>query len=248
MGKSVKIFLTPDELAESLASDLAEKINAAASRKSSFMVAVSGGNTPKDLFSLLGNKFTTAINWNYVHIFWVDERCVPPDDPESNYGMTKKTLLGNINIPSSNVHRMKGEEDPDKEALFYSLEIYKTVPERDGLPCFDLIMLGLGDDGHTASIFPGNEHLFSSDRICVSAVHPQTGQQRLTITGKVINNAAEVLFLVTGPDKAGVVKKVAGGRSRTRHLPASYVVPTNGKLLWYLDKNAASLLGKEMTE
>jgi 6-phosphogluconolactonase len=246
MDNAIKIFPTPQALAESLALWLVnqiEEIEEADKRISPFTIALSGGSTPKLIFSVLGDKFASSVSWSNVHFFWVDERCVPPDDPESNFGMTNKTLLSKIDIPEGNIHRIRGEDDPDKEAGRYTAEIDKFTIKRNGLPCFNIMLLGLGEDGHTASIFPGNEKLFQTDEICTSAVHQPTGQKRITITGKVINNAANIIFIVTGKNKAGIVNNIAGQRDNKKQFPASFVKPSDGRIFWYLDEPAGSVIG-----
>ena len=194
MNEIIKIFPTPQALAESLALDLVNQIREADTRDRPFTIALSGGNTPRLLFTVLGDLYASSVPWDKVHFFWVDERCVPPEDPESNFGMTFKVLFSKINIAQENIHRIKGEDDPVKEAERYSKEINDFTVKRDRLPFFDIMLLGLGEDGHTASLFPGNEKLFLTDKICISAVHPSTGQKRITITGKVINNAANIIL------------------------------------------------------
>jgi 6-phosphogluconolactonase len=249
MNKSIRLFPTPQALAESLALELInqikeiKEIKEAGKRISPFTIALSGGSTPKLLFSVLGDEFASSVSWSNVHFFWVDERCVPPDDPESNFGMTNKTLLSKIDIPENNIHRINGEDDLWKEAERYSDEIEKFTVNRNGFPFFNIILLGLGEDGHTASIFPGNEKLFQTDRICASAVHPSTGQERITITGKVINNAANIIFIVTGKNKAGIVNNIVGQRDNKKQFPASFVKPSDGRVFWYLDEPAGSLIG-----
>jgi len=238
----IKIFPTPLALAESLALDLINKINEADISVNPFTIALSGGNTPKLLFSVLAEKFARSVAWSNVRFFWVDERCVPPEDPESNFGMTNEVFLGRTDIPQKNIHRIRGEDDPGKEAERYSRELNELTVQKNGLPFFDVILLGLGEDGHTASIFPGNEKLFVSDKICVSAVHPSTGQKRITITGGVINNSAEIIFMVTGKNKAGIVNNIIGRADNKKQFPASYVKPAEGKVLWYLDEEAAMLI------
>jgi len=242
LDKKVKIFPSPYELAEKFAEDLVIMINESAKKRKHLSVALSGGSTPELLFSILSGQFSDSALWEFVHFFWGDERCVPPEDPESNYGMTRRKLIEKINIPSANIHRIMGESDPEKEALRYSLEISEMTGNRDGLPLFDIVILGLGEDGHTASIFPGFEELFHSDKICEVAVHPTNGQKRITITGRVINNADLVTFLVSGKKKAGIVEKIIKKNRADLVFPASYVVPLNGDLRWYLDEDAARLL------
>ena len=217
-------------------------INKSSLNKKVFTVALSGGSTPALLFSLLGDNFSKSVKWNNVHFFWGDERCVSPDNAESNYGMTKRMLFNKIDINSANIHRIRGEEDPEKEAIRYSKEISDYTLKKEGIPCFDLIILGLGEDGHTASIFPGHTELFSSDRICEVAAHPVNQMKRITITGRVINNADSVVFLVTGLNKSIIVEDILKKGDPAHNIPASFVVPVNGTLTWFIDEDAGSLL------
>jgi len=242
MNKSIEIFPTPQALAESLAMELANQIRNAETSSSAFTIAISGGSTPRLLFSTLGDKYANPADWSNVHFFWVDERCVPPDDPESNFGMIRTVFLNKIGIKEENIHRMRGEEDPGKEAKRYSKEINEIVPVRNGFPCLNLMLLGLGDDGHTASIFPGNEKLFSSEKVCDTAVHPITGQKRITLTGGVINNSEKIIFLVTGKNKARIVENILGNGDNKKQFPASYIKPVHGKIIWFLDEESGSLL------
>jgi 6-phosphogluconolactonase len=242
LDKSVKIFSTPHELAERFAEELVRMIKVSAKRKELLSVALSGGSTPELLYSVLGEHFSGFALWEHVHFFWGDERCVPADNPDSNFGMAGKILLEKIDIPSDNIHRIKGEDDPEKEAIRYSQEIYGYSRKRKGLPLFDLIILGLGEDGHIASIFPGHNELFSSDKICEVAIHPVTLQKRITITGRIINNADSVTFMVTGKRKADIVNKIVNQSPSALNFPAYYVSPLCGVLHWYLDKDAGRLL------
>jgi 6-phosphogluconolactonase len=177
-----KIFHTPSELAEAFAAELTGSINDTIKKGSPFMLAVSGGNTPKLLYSILAEKYSLAVNWKNVHFFWVDERCVPPVNTQSNYGMTKQILFDKINIPERNIHRIRGEDDAAEEAARYTLEILSHTRSKKRLPVFDHIILGMGEDGHTASIFPGNLALVESEKICETAVNPISGQKRITMT------------------------------------------------------------------
>ena len=242
MNKEIKIFTSPYDLAEKFAEELVGMINDSAQKKKPLSVSLSGGSTPELLFSLLGDRFSKSVPWEYVHFFWGDERCVPADNPDSNYGMTMKIFLEKIEIPSSNIHRIKGEEDSEKEAVRYSGEIINNTRKREGLPVFDMIILGLGVDGHTASIFPGNMDLIDSDKICEVTVDPVTLQKRITITGRVINNSDCVTFLVTGKKKAEIVKKIINKNPPNANFPASYIVPPHGKLRWFIDTEAGRLL------
>ena len=242
MDKVVKIFPSPYKLAMNYAEEMANMISESAKNIKQFTLALSGGSTPELLFTLLSEKFAESVPWQFVHIFWVDERCVAPDSPESNFGQATSRLLSKIEIPLHNIHRIKGEDDPEKEALHYSEEISLFTRERDGLPLFDLIILGLGEDGHTASIFPGHMELLNSDKICSAAFHPVTLQRRITLTGRVINNAEAITFLVVGKKKENVVEKMFKKEASSLNYPATYIVPVHGQLSWYIDKEAGRLL------
>jgi 6-phosphogluconolactonase len=242
LSNAIKIFSTPYELAVKFAEELVNSIIESADNRRPFTIALSGGSTPELLFSFLGDHFSNSSLWDFVHFFWVDERCVLPDSQDSNFGMTKRNLLDKIEIPSANIHRIRGEGDPEKEASRYSEEISDFTLIRDGLPLFNMIILGLGEDGHTASIFPGHLELFNSGKICEVAVHPLTTQKRITLTGKVLNNADTIAFLVTGSKKADIVEKLINIKSSAIQYPASYIVPVYGLLNWYFDEEAAKLL------
>lgn len=242
MKKNIQIFPTPYELAKSFAEDMAHIIIESTKSKKPFTIALSGGSTPETLFTILSENFAASIPWQFVQVFWGDERCVPPDDKESNFGMANKRLLSKIKIPSENIHRARGEDDPEGEAIRYSEEISAFSSRRDGLPLFDLIILGMGEDGHTASIFPGHTELFNSGKICEVAFHPVTKQKRITITGRVINNAENVSFLVAGEKKAEVIGRLFKKTSTVYDYPASHVIPVHGLLTWFLDQDAGRFL------
>ncbi len=208
------------------------------SKSETFHLAISGGKTPDLLFSKLAKRFADSPFWQKLHIWWVDERMVVPTDPESNFGIANKLLFSKISIPEENIHRIKGENDPDEEALSYSAQIQQKLPQSKSWPVFDLILLGMGDDGHTASIFPDQLELLESESVCAVAVHPQSGQKRVTLTGKVLNNADAVIFLVTGSAKAQRITEILNNKKEAGKLPAFYIKPAKGILDWYLDKEA----------
>lgn len=238
-----QIFSTPRDAAEAVATDLAAKINSTAAADRHLTLALSGGNTPGLLFSVLAEKYSLSINWNFVDIFWVDERCVPPDHPESNYGMTREKLLAHISIPETNIHRIKGEADSPREAAAsYSGEIMKYTRSVRGIPGFDIIILGMGEDGHTASIFPGRLDLFVTNLFCETSVHPVSGQNRITLTGKVINNAGKIIFLVTGNVKAQMIREIFMQGPEFLNLPAAHIIPSHGEVKWYIDTEAGHKL------
>jgi 6-phosphogluconolactonase len=242
MVKEIIVLENPVELAERVASDIAFQINSSASEKKSYTIALSGGSTPDFLYKVLGDKYSRTIKWEYVHFFWGDERCVPPGDMESNYRPVEINLFQKVIIPLYNIHRVIGEASPADEAKRYSAEILENVGSLNGFPSFDLVLLGLGEDGHTASIFPDNMKLLDSDKICEVAVHPESGQNRITMCGKVLNNSKKVVFLVSGKKKAGIVKKILNMENESMKFPAAHINPPYGKLIWLIDKEAASLI------
>lgn len=211
------------------------------SGKAQLNIAVSGGTTPEGIFRYLSEANDEPINWKNIRLYWVDERCVPPDNPESNYRMVKRSLIENINMPAENIFRIRGEAEPVVEADRYGTLLSEELPLLNNIPRFDLVILGLGTDGHTASIFPHNISLFSSAAYCAVSTHPVSGQKRITITGRVINNAADVVFLVRGQEKADIVRALISGDEYSEY-PASLVNPVNGYLTWLTDISAASLI------
>ncbi len=231
------IFPTKREVARQLAEDLVVWT----SEKTKFNMAISGGSTPRVLFELLATAYLERIDWKKIHFYWVDERCVPPSHEDSNFRMTYNILLRNIPIGDLNVHRIRGEKEPIEEANRYGQFIDYSVPHHQGIPQFDLVMLGMGEDGHTASIFPDQIELLASKQICALARHPQSGQFRVTITGRVINNAKKVVFMVTGEDKAARIQEIFHRKGNWMFYPAAHIQPSSGDLTWYLDQAAASL-------
>lgn len=204
-----------------------------------FHILLSGGNTPLELFKEIAQKYGAVINWDQIHLWWGDERCVPPENENSNFKQANNFLISKISIPGSNVHRIMGEKEPEKEAKRYAAEIKSKLNLRGDNPVFDLVLLGLGDDGHTASIFPDEIELFEDKRICAVASHPLTGQKRITVTGKVLNNANRVFFMVTGENKSQRMSEIMNDNDAAKLLPAYYISPTNGELIWYIDEAAA---------
>ncbi len=228
--KKLNVYENSADLCRGFTGFLADLLNG----KERFSICLSGGNTPKALFDLWSTEYRNSLPWEKVFFYWGDERCVPPGDPMSNFGMTKKHLLDGLGIPENNVFRIHGEDDPESEAKRYG----NVVP-----PKFDLIILGMGDDGHTASIFPEQIGLWNSAANCVVASHPETGVQRISITGKIINAAENVAFLVTGESKAEKVSAIVRNREKyADSYPAARVQPESGKLFWFLDGAAGKLL------
>lgn len=234
----VKIFAKPKKVAKRVAKQIFKLTQESSQPR--FDIALSGGSTPKKLFKSLAEKHKDTIPWERIHFWWGDERCVAPDDENSNFKMADDILFSQINIPQENIHRIKGENNPEEEAIRYSEEITSNLNLRDGVPVFDVIILGLGEDGHTASIFPGELNLIDDEKTCAVSEHPLTGQKRITLTGKVINNASRIFFLVTGENKALRISEIMNDDEAAKLLPAYYISPENGKLIWYIDEAASS--------
>jgi len=239
VSSEIFIYKNIDELAEGFSEILLHDVNKS---NDIFKLALSGGSTPKAVFDYLAENYKSKIDWEKINFFWGDERCVPPDHPDSNYLTAYKHLFSKIKIPEENIFRIKGEENPEVESKRYSEVILKNVSLVNSIPSFDLIMLGLGEDGHTASIFPDRLDLFQSNNICEVVIHPATKQQRITLTGKVINNAKKIVFLVAGESKRKVVGKVLNKKECFKTIPASFINPTHGELIWLLDKEASRFL------
>lgn len=231
----LKIYKDKAEVAANFSEYLARLM----SENEELYIALSGGSTPKVVFDYLSNHYQD-LDWSRIYLFWGDERCVSPEDDESNYKMTRKHLLSRIQLPEENIFRVKGENSPEKEVHTYSKLLQNRLPISNGIPQFDLVILGMGSDGHTASIFPHEIDLWESKENCEVAVHPDSGQKRITITGKVINNAKSVAFLVTGSDKNEKVTEIINKTEKSNEYPASLVAPTSNSLLWFLDEDAAS--------
>lgn len=229
------------ELAEVFADRFAHLINEMKDQER-INVLLSGGNTPKQLFQNLSKYYNNRIPWEKVHLYWGDERCVPNNHKESNYNMTKKNLIYFVDIPNENVHRIIGENKPELEAVRYSAEIRNNVPLKANWPVFDIVLLGIGTDGHTASIFPNNIKIINSDSVCKAVRHPNTGQQRITVTGKVINNAKYVIFLVSGSNKAVILDKIINKKQGYENYPAANISTKHGVIEWYVDNDAAELI------
>jgi len=241
MKKEIYLLHDISEMAKRLAEDFKTALEDKAASGETLTVALSGGHTPKAFFQVLAEPpYRDGLPWDKAIVFWGDERCVPPDDDQSNFKMTNDALLSHINIPEANIHRVLGENPPGEEVTRYEEEIKRNIPAAgNGFPRFDWIFLGMGEDGHTASLFPGAPTLKERDRICVVATHPETGQKRISITLPVIDNAERVSFLVSGAAKVPVLKEIMEKGSEPLPYPSSMVHPVDGILEWYVDKAAA---------
>ena len=234
---NIRISDNPDELSAQASEFFVETANKAINRNGRFTVALSGGSTPR----LLHQKLVSApLDWKKIFFFFGDERNVPADHPESNFRMAFETLFHPLNIEHANIYRWQTEiGNPLEVAINYA---FRTATFFVDFPRFDLILLGLGTDGHTASLFPQTEALKETSDIAVANWVDKLGEDRFTLTFPVINNAANIAFLVSGKEKAATLKDVMEGEFNPKHLPAQSVSPANGTLNWFADKAAASLL------
>jgi 6-phosphogluconolactonase len=245
MNPEVRILDTSEELARE-AADLFVWLGEQAIREDRpFRVALSGGSTPRALHAALATTpFAGRLDWSKVEFFFGDERCVPPDHPESNYGMANETLFRPLKIAPERVFRMAGEADPEEAVRQYE-EILRArlCPAGSAWPMFDLILLGLGEDAHTASLFPETAALEETRRLVVSNTAPQGIKHRITLTAPAINHARTILFLVSGSGKAKAVERVLHDQTaNARQAPAKLIRPITGRLLWFLDRAAAASL------
>lgn len=233
----LKIFETPEIVAAAFARELFQLVTDTSEK---FHWTLSGGSTPKLLFDLLARDYASRMPWPKIHFWWGDERCVLPSDVESNYKMTYDHLFRKVPVNQDQIHRIKGELSPEEACRQYIIEIQSHVKTRQTLPAFDLIMLGIGDDGHTASIFPNQMDLLTANRICEIAIHPVTGQKRVSLTGRVLNNAGHIYFLVTGESKATRIAQIINKEKSAIGLPAYHIQPDRGQLAFFFDRDAAS--------
>lgn len=246
MKSEIRIVANADELCRVTAEEFVRQAKEAVQAKGLFTVALSGGSTPKGLYSLLANDITLrgGTPWDKTHFFWGDERHVPPDHVESNYRMANEAMLTKVPVPPANVHRIKSENpDADKAANEYEQVLCDFFQLSFGqFPRFDLMLLGLGPEAHTASLFPGTKALQEYRRSVVSSWIGKFYTDRITMTAPVFNNADCVIFLVSGDEKALPLKAVLEGNYEPEQLPAQLIRPAHGRLLWLVDKASARLL------
>ena len=239
-----RVFETADEVAHAAAEQFVILANNAAAQGALFSAALAGGNTPRRMFELLaGDQLRNRVDWRAVHLFFGDERCVPREHPDSNYRMAYESLISRVDIPASNIHPINGEGEPQRNAALYETELREFF-SGGSTSAFDLVLLGLGDDGHTASLFPNTSALAVTDKWVVANWVEKLASYRITLTPAAINSAAQVVFLVTGANKASAVKAVLEGPLCPENLPAQLIKPEAGTLTWLLDSQAASMLSK----
>ncbi len=245
MSRMVHVFSSLEELHRSAAHAIVHEAQKAVAARGLFSLVLSGGSTPKAVYEQLAGEMTHShVTWENVHVFWGDERCVPPDHAESNYRMVHETLLRRITIPPTNIHRIEAELPPKDAAERYEkeLRLFFMLKEKE-FPRFDLILLGLGEDGHIASLFPGTPILTETKRLVAETFVPKLKANRISMTLPTINNARALMFLVAGASKAKILYEVL--ETTSDHYPAQRVQPTDGLLLWFVDADAAAFLSPD---
>ncbi|WP_117235520.1 6-phosphogluconolactonase [Vibrio maerlii] len=231
-----KIFDTARQVVESLANDM----KAFSELGRPVHISLSGGSTPKMLFKLLAtDAYATSIQWQNLHFWWGDERCVAPDDAESNFGEANALLFTKVNLPAENIHRIRGEDEPQAEAERFAKEMADVIPTENGTPVFDWILLGVGADGHTASLFPGKTD-YQDQNLSVLASHPESGQIRVSKTAKVLEAAKRISYLVLGAGKVDIVNEISTTPAEQLPYPAAKIQSKTGETEWYLDSDAAA--------
>lgn len=244
MRPGIHVFDDPEGVARAAAERFVEIAHHSVERSGRFCVALAGGSTPKRVYELLSEKpLRERVSWGDVHVFFGDERAVPPDHAESNYRMASETLLSRVPLRAEHVHRIRGEGDAAASAKLYEDEMRAVFPGAEW-PRLDLVMLGLGEDGHTASLFPGTEALEEAAAWVLGVWVEKLGAYRITLTATAINHAAHVLLVVSGKGKSVAVRKVIEGGDDSARLPAQLIRPVNGSLEWFVDRAAASDLRK----
>jgi 6-phosphogluconolactonase len=245
---SIKYYVEPDAaaLAGHAAQYFTEMIEEAVAGRGRARVAISGGSTPRAAFALLADRnqpWRSRVPWDRLEVYWVDERMVPPEGAESNYRMTRESLLEKVPIPATQIHRIEGELEPEAAAARYESELRNSFRlEGAEMPRFDLVALGMGDDGHTASLFPHTAAIQELGRLAVANYVPQRESWRVTLTWPVINHASSVFFMIGGAEKAEMLKQVFLGPRDPERLPSQLIWPASGILTVILDKAAAALL------
>jgi 6-phosphogluconolactonase len=235
----IQTFPTPEALADAVARHIVQRARRAISSSGRFTLALSGGSTPRAAYTCLAKgALASRIDWERVHILWGDERCVPPDDPRSNFRMAREALLDRVPIPPRQIHRIRGEDFPEEAAEAYERELREL--RRHGP--LDLVLLGLGEDGHTASLFPGQSVMHEKGRWVLATPAPDKTMWRVTLTPEVLNMARNVTFVVSGASKALRLQQVLEGPFTPDVLPAQAIRPLRGRLTWMLDQAAAGQL------
>ena len=247
MGKKIHVYPNKKKLATEAAERVINVIGQATRERGLCNIALAGGKTPREVYSMLAtDTYRDQVTWSNLHLFWGDERMVPPEHQDSNFRIVKETLLDHVMIPDENVHRIRGEIAPEKAATEYAELLHNHFKEE--VPRFDLILLGIGEDGHIASLFPGTDAVEECKRYAVAVFVSRLNTWRVTLTFPVINAAREVFLLVSGRSKADIVRRMISIKQPAKECPASIVIPENGILHWMLDSEAMVLINKSSRE
>ncbi len=246
MKSDIRIFKDSEKLSQHAANIFSAQAAQAINERNRFLVALNGGSTPTHLFQLLATEYREKIEWAKVHIFWGDERCVPPDDAGSSYGQARDVLLRHVPIPDSNIHRIKGDLEPAEASKDYSLTLSGFASPLLAVPRFDLVYLGMGEDGHTASLFPGSPVDVTEATLPVTAHYQDRPANRVTLTQRVFNQAHMIVFMATGEKKAVTLAEVLSDRYNPELYPAQRIDPKDGELIWLVDEDAAGKLPRSL--
>lgn len=246
MKPQIRIFKDMESLSHNAADLFVDQASQSVRERGGFLVALNGGSTPTRLFQLLSTNYRDKVDWNKTHIFWGDERLVPVEDPESSYGQAWNEFLRHVPLPEINIHHIHGELEPTESVQKYASVLKKFAAPPLDFPRFDLIYLGMGEDGHTASLFPGSALDVAEPVIAVTAQYQNRPAQRVTLTPMVFNQARMIAFMVTGEKKAPTLAEVLSGRYQPEVYPAQRIEPKDGKVTWLVDEDAASNLPMDL--
>lgn len=241
--KQIIVLDTPEDIYVRAAEELTHLAGEAVCIHGEFRLCLAGGSTPQATYELLASRFHHSIDWSEVQFFWGDERCVPPTDSASNFGMAERAMIAKLGLEARQIHRMHGEMAPAEGARAYEAELQEAFGLAPGaLPCFNLTLLGLGENAHIASLFPHDRALRERERLAVAVEVEAPLRHRVTLTAPVLNNSERIIFLVAGEGKAQAVKNTLEGPRDSDRYPAQLIAPTNGEVIWLLDKAAAANL------
>ncbi len=237
--RTIVVFPDLEALSRWSAGHLVEAASTAIAGRGQFLIALNGGTTPVRLFQLLASDYRTGLDWNRTHVFWGDERCVPARDSESCFGQAQQLFLNQVSLPEGNIHPINGELPPDEAAREYTLLLMRFAAAPLEWPRFDLVLLGVGEDGHTASLFPGSPVEADRPVLSVTGHYQDRPAQRITLTPPVFNSAREIWVMAAGGNKADILSQVLGNVSRPDRYPIQRIQPQDGKIIWLVDQAAA---------
>ena len=246
MKPEIRTFHHTERLSRHAANLFIDESIRAIRERNQFLIALNGGSSPVHVFELLASDYRDQVEWRKTHIFWGDERCVPPTDAGSNFRQAQEILLSQVPIPEKNIHRMQGELDPVTAATAYTETLRAFASDQFAFPRFDLVYLGMGEDGHTASLFPGSPVDVTEAVIAVTASYQDRPANRVTMTQLIFNRARMVVFMVTGEKKAAALAQVLSDRYNPEQYPAQRIDPKEGQLIWLVDDAAASKLPRRI--